>query len=238
MNALASPLKLLGALSLDGGKVEAFRPEPIGFVTGQAEIADDAWWRIEQLAGVLAASPALRVELTGETSADDVRALQEAAVLADLQQEQGFLKGLRNLPSRGTRNAVRAVLEARAKGEPSPEALDEDDAAQLEAWLAAKPVGEEQQRALASARERAIAKKGLPRLADVRVQTFSEGPSVQVLHTGPYADEPADVERLYAFAADRGLRITGAHHEIYLNDPARTAPDKLKTIIRFGVSAV
>ena len=152
VNALASPLKLLGALSLDGGKVEAFRPEPIGFVTGQAKIADDAWWRIEQLAGVLAASPALRVELTGETGAADARALQEAAVLADLQQEQGFLTGLRNLPGRGTRNAVRAVLEARAKGEPAPETLDGDDAAQLEEWIAAKPVGEEQQRALASAR--------------------------------------------------------------------------------------
>jgi|GEM_PF-1182630 len=152
VNALASPLKLLGALSLDGAKVEAFRPEPIGFVTGQAKIADDAWWRIEQLAGVLAASPALRVELAGETSADDLRALQEAAVLADLQQEQGFVADFRNLPSRGTRNAVRAVLEARAKGEPAPEALDGDDAAQLEEWVAAKPVAEEAQRALATAR--------------------------------------------------------------------------------------
>jgi hypothetical protein len=152
VNALASPLKLLGALSLDGGKVEAFRPEPIGFVTGQAKIADDAWWRIEQLAGVLASSPALRVELTGEAGADDVRALQEAAVLADLQQDQGFLTGLRNLQSRGTRKAVRAVLEARAGGEPAPEALDEEDAAQLEAWVAAQPVGEAEQRALAAAR--------------------------------------------------------------------------------------
>ncbi|MBM4244906.1 MAG: DUF748 domain-containing protein, partial [Deltaproteobacteria bacterium] len=152
VNALASPLKLLGALSLDGGKVEAFRPEPIGFVTGQAKIADDAWWRIEQLASVLAASPALRVELTGETSVDDVRALREAAVLADLQQDEGFFAGLKDLPSRGTRNAVRAFLEARAKGEPAPETLDGDDAAQLEAWAAAKPIGDEQQRALASAR--------------------------------------------------------------------------------------
>ncbi|MBY0280494.1 DUF748 domain-containing protein, partial [Candidatus Binatia bacterium] len=151
INALASPLKLLGALSLDGGKVAAFEPEPIGFVAGQTKIADDAWWRIEQLAGVLAASPALRVELTGEASADDVRALQEAAVLADLQQEKGFFAGLKDLPSRGTRKAIRELLEARAKGEPSP-ALDADDQAKLDEWLAAKTIGDDQIRALAAAR--------------------------------------------------------------------------------------
>lgn len=85
-------------------------------------------------------------------------------------------------------------------------------------------------------REKAIAKKGLPRLADVRVQTFSEGASVQILHVGPYADEPATVERLLAFAADRGLRPTGPHHEIYLSDPSRTAPEKMKTVLRYGVT--
>ena len=151
INALASPLKLLGALSLDGGKVAAFKPEPIGFVTGQTKIADDAWWRIEQLAGVLASSPALRVELTGEAGADDVRALQEAAVLADLQQDQGVLAGLKNLGSRGTRKAIRETLEARAKGEPAP-ALDAEDQAKLDEWAAAKTIGEEQIRALASTR--------------------------------------------------------------------------------------
>ena len=151
INALASPLKLLGALSLDGGKVAAFKPEPIGFVTGQTKIADDAWWRIEQLAGVLASSPALRVELTGEAGADDVRALQEAAVLADLQQDQGVLGGLKNLGSRGTRKAIRETLEARAKGEPAP-ALDAEDQAKLDEWAAAKTIGEEQIRALASTR--------------------------------------------------------------------------------------
>jgi hypothetical protein len=85
------------------------------------------------------------------------------------------------------------------------------------------------------ARVKAIEKKGLPRLGDVRVQTFSEGACVQLLHIGPYADEPATVGRLFEFARERGFRITGAHHEIYLNDPARTATDKLRTIIRYGV---
>lgn len=86
-------------------------------------------------------------------------------------------------------------------------------------------------------RERTIAKRALPRLAEVRVQTFTEGPSVQVLHVGPYTDEPETVARLFAFAAAKGLRITGTHHEIYLSDPARTAPEKLKTVIRYGVTA-
>jgi hypothetical protein len=85
------------------------------------------------------------------------------------------------------------------------------------------------------ARERAFAKKRLARLEDVRVQTFSEGMSVQVLHVGPYADEPATVGRLLAFASERGLALTGPHHEIYLSDPARTASDKLKTLLRYGV---
>ncbi len=83
--------------------------------------------------------------------------------------------------------------------------------------------------------EKALAKKKLPRLADIRVQTFSEGASVQILHVGPYADETATVDRLLAFAAESGLAVTGAHHEIYLNDPTRTAPEKLKTILRYGV---
>jgi hypothetical protein len=151
INALASPLKLLGALSLDGDKVTAFAPEPIGFDVAGARVADDAWWRIEQLTGVLAASPALRVDLTGEAGPEDLRALQEAAVLADLQADQGFLATLRHLPSRGTRNAVRDALAARAKGEAA--ALDEEERAQLEEWIVAKGIGDAELRALASARQ-------------------------------------------------------------------------------------
>ena len=85
-------------------------------------------------------------------------------------------------------------------------------------------------------RDKAIAKKGLPRLADVRVQTFSEGVSVQVMHLGPYAEEPATVKRLLSFAAQRGLKPTGPHHEIYLSDPSKTAPEKMKTVLRYGVT--
>ncbi len=84
-------------------------------------------------------------------------------------------------------------------------------------------------------RERVMAKKGLPRLADIRVQTLTEGRCVQMLHLGPYAAETATVNRLRAFAAEKELEFSGIHHEIYLSDPGRTAPEKLKTILRYPV---
>jgi hypothetical protein len=84
-------------------------------------------------------------------------------------------------------------------------------------------------------REKVAAKKNPPRLSDIRLQTFSEGTSVQVLHIGPYAEETPTVERLFAFAEERGYEITGDHHEIYLGDPNRAAADKLKTVLRYGV---
>ncbi len=78
-------------------------------------------------------------------------------------------------------------------------------------------------------------KKSLPRLEDIRVQTFSEGRSVQMLHLGPYADEAPDVRRLLVFAEEHGHQVVGSHHEIYLNDPGKTAPAKLKTVLRYAV---
>ncbi|MDP2233600.1 MAG: GyrI-like domain-containing protein, partial [Actinomycetota bacterium] len=48
-------------------------------------------------------------------------------------------------------------------------------------------------------------------------------------------EEPATVQRLLAFAAERGYEVTGKHHEIYLGDPNRAAAEKLKTLLRYGV---
>jgi hypothetical protein len=72
--------------------------------------------------------------------------------------------------------------------------------------------------------------------AKVRVQDFAEGRCAQVLHVGPYDTEPATVSKLMAFIAEQGLRAGGKHHEIYLGDPRRSAPEKLRTIIRYAVS--
>lgn len=82
-------------------------------------------------------------------------------------------------------------------------------------------------------------KKGdAPALSRVRLETFTEGLCVQVLHLGPYASEPATVARLEEFAQANGLQMSGRHHEIYLGNPLRAEPEKLRTILRHPVEKV
>ncbi len=78
-------------------------------------------------------------------------------------------------------------------------------------------------------------KKDLPRLADVRVETYAEGPSVQIMYVGAYDKETPTIRRILAYAADEGYEIAGPHHEIYIGDPNRAAPEKLKTVLRYPV---
>lgn len=75
-----------------------------------------------------------------------------------------------------------------------------------------------------------------PALDRLRLERFEEGPCVQALHVGPYATEPATIERMRAFMVAEGLRPRGRHHEIYLGDPRRADPAKLKTILRQPIS--
>lgn len=71
----------------------------------------------------------------------------------------------------------------------------------------------------------------------VRFAEFSEGLSVQTLHVGPYDDEGPTIARMHRDEIpERGLVPTGHHHEIYLSDPRRTAPEKLRTILRQPVA--
>ncbi len=88
------------------------------------------------------------------------------------------------------------------------------------------------QEAMAEARK----KKALLALEKVQFERFTEGLSAQVLHLGPYAQERPTVERLHAFIAEQGYAPIGKHHEIYLSDPGRTAPDRLKTVVRQPVA--
>jgi hypothetical protein len=78
-----------------------------------------------------------------------------------------------------------------------------------------------------------------PALSNVRLANFEEGLCVQVMHIGPYATEPATVERMRAFAQENGYRDLvgsgGKHHEIYLGDPRKADPAKLKTVLRHPV---
>lgn len=74
--------------------------------------------------------------------------------------------------------------------------------------------------------------------AGLRIETFAEGAVAQVLYLEPYADERPTIERLHAAIAAAGLRPHGRHHELYLGDPARSAPAKLRTLIRQPVELV
>lgn len=75
-------------------------------------------------------------------------------------------------------------------------------------------------------------KKGLPALDRVRFETYHEGLSAQIMHIGPYAAEEPTVARLHRFIRDSGYELNGRHHEIYLSDPRRTAPERLRTVLR------
>ena len=79
-------------------------------------------------------------------------------------------------------------------------------------------------------------KRDNPALAEVRFEAFHEGLSAQIMHLGPYSEEGPTVARLHAFIAEQGYRPHGKHHEIYLGDPRRCAPDKLKTVLRQPVT--
>jgi hypothetical protein len=75
-------------------------------------------------------------------------------------------------------------------------------------------------------------KKDPAALPLLRFEPYHEGLSVQIMYIGPYADEGPTIEKLHAFAEEKGYRLRGKHHEVYLGDPRRTAPEKLKTVIR------
>ena len=91
------------------------------------------------------------------------------------------------------------------------------------------------ERSVEKARAKARDKAG-DAVDTVRLDRYDEGRSAQVLHVGPFATEGATIERLHAFIAAAGLSLHGPHHEIYLGDPRRTQPDRLKTILRQPVS--
>lgn len=87
--------------------------------------------------------------------------------------------------------------------------------------------------AIADAKRAAAAKKSLPAIADVRPEVLHEGLSAQVLHIGPYDDEGPVLARLHEeWLKANDLRMTGLHHEVYIGDPRRSDPAKLRTVLR------
>ncbi len=82
----------------------------------------------------------------------------------------------------------------------------------------------------------ALTEKGkAPSANQVKLESFAEGLCVQMLHIGPYDRECDTIARMRTLADAQGLEFHGRHHEIYLSDPRRVAPEKLKTILRIPV---
>ncbi len=78
-------------------------------------------------------------------------------------------------------------------------------------------------------------KKASPALAKIRLQRFHEGLAAQIMHLGPFSAEGPTIAKLHAFIHDQGYEFDGIeqkHHEIYLSDPRRAVPAKMRTVIR------
>lgn len=76
-----------------------------------------------------------------------------------------------------------------------------------------------------------LRRKGKP-LEPFRLEEFREGLSAQVMHVGPYSTENFTIKKIHTFMKANGYVSNGKHHEIYLGDPRRAAPSRLKTILR------
>jgi hypothetical protein len=77
-----------------------------------------------------------------------------------------------------------------------------------------------------------LAEKGKSPRAAIGLETIREGTCVQMLHVGAYADEPRTVAAMETVMKESGLEFKGPHHEIYLSDPRRVGPERLRTILR------
>jgi hypothetical protein len=98
-------------------------------------------------------------------------------------------------------------------------------------WIAQSMVDE--------AMDQVAKSKDLPALPKLRLESYHEGLAVQIMHAGSYDDEAPTIARLHdEFLPENGLVEAGKHHEIYLSDPRRTAPEKLKTVLRQPVKRI
>ena len=84
--------------------------------------------------------------------------------------------------------------------------------------------------------ENVKAKKNPTSLPRVRFEAFKEGKVAQIMHIGPFSEEGPTVEKVHSFIKKDGSQLIGKHHEIYLSDIRRAAPEKWKTIIRQPMS--
>lgn len=86
------------------------------------------------------------------------------------------------------------------------------------------------------ARREVQRKKNPTSLSLVRFEAFKEGKAAQIMHIGPFSEEGPTIEKVHSFIESSGSRLIGKHHEIYLSDIRRAAPEKWKTIVRQPMS--
>ncbi len=78
-----------------------------------------------------------------------------------------------------------------------------------------------------------VRKKKNPKALDkLRFETFKEGPCAQIMHVGPFSEEGPTIEKVHELIQSKGHHLAGKHHEIYLSDIRRAAPEKWKTVVR------
>jgi len=80
-----------------------------------------------------------------------------------------------------------------------------------------------------------LAARGRKTASHVHLRSLREGRCVQALHVGAYGDEWRTLGRMLEAAAEAGCKVAGPHHEIYLDDPRRTGPRRLRTLLRLPV---
>ncbi len=83
-----------------------------------------------------------------------------------------------------------------------------------------------------NAKKEVLKKKSLDLIKKIMFEKINEGKCVQIIHIGPYATEPETIQKIKDFIKENGYTENGFHHEIYLSDPRKTLPEKLKTILR------
>jgi len=86
--------------------------------------------------------------------------------------------------------------------------------------------------------EQVRVKRPNPALDKLRFERFAEGLSIQIMHVGPYSEEPRSLEKMRRFVEENGYAYRGKHHEIYLGDPRRANPEKLQTVLRHPVEKI
>ena len=120
------------------------------------------------------------------------------------------------------------IINAVARGEATMAETDRDQWQWRAMIVQAEPIDAD----LISRAVEQSRKKGLAALDRLEYERWTEGLCAQMLHIGPYAEEAPSIVRLHEGIAAAGYRPRGRHHEIYIGDPRRSAPEKLRTILR------